>query len=117
MRAEGSRLAEKAEAVTSLLNRAADVRDSLCVGSPFPILRAPDPHHARTLQPRTGAESFERYGHRDMTAKRPLKRSMERIDDLLIHIAEKLDRQMKRRCLNPGDARVSLHLRLNSTPQ
>src|SRR5215475_2717173 len=97
MRTERSRLAKKAEAVTGLLNRAVDVCDSMCFGSPLPFLRGPDPQHARTLQTRKGAKSFERHVHSDMRAERLFKGSMERIDDLFIRVAEKLDRQMERR--------------------
>jgi hypothetical protein len=46
-----------------------------------------------------------------------VKRCPQRIDQLLIDIAEELDCQMERRRLYPGDARSAFHVRLNSTSQ
>jgi hypothetical protein len=69
------------------------------------------------LRTRKDAESFERHSRSQPTSYRLFDRNTQRIDDLLIHIAKELDRQMDRSRLHPGDACVSLHLRLNSTLQ
>ena len=117
MRTERSRLAEKVQPFTSLFDRAMDLRYSLRLCSPLPILRRPDLQHARALRTRKDAESLKRYVYSYLTSDRLFDCSQQRTNDLLIHVAKELERQMDRGRLRPGDAYVTLHLRFNSMLQ
>jgi hypothetical protein len=68
---------------------------------------------------RTGksAESFKRHVHRWLASDRLFNYSQQRIKKLLIHVPEKLDREMNLGRLHPGDVPVSIHVRLNFTLQ
>ncbi len=63
------------------------------------------------------AKPLQRHHHRPQPAYRLLDRHPQRLDRLLIHVAKKLERQMDRGRLSPGNARASLQFRLNSTFQ
>src|SRR2546427_11990053 len=117
MRTERLCLAEKAQTFTSRFDRAMDLRYSLRLCSPVPILQQPDPQHARTLRTRKSAESFKRHVHSYLTSDRLFDHNQQGINGLLIHVAKELERQMNRSWLRPRDAHVSLQLRLNSMLQ
>ena len=117
MRTERFRLTEKTLAFTSLFDHAMNLSNALPFHSLLPILRRPDPQHARTLRTGESAESFKRHVHRWLTSDRLFNHSQQRINDLLVHVAEKLDREMHPGRRYPGDAHVSLHLRLNALLQ
>src|SRR6185436_4428847 len=94
MRAEGFRLAKKTQVVTGLLDRAMDLSHSPRLCPPLPGFRWPDPQNARAVGTRKSAESFKRHIYNAVTVKRLPKRNAERIDQLLIHIANEFDGQM-----------------------
>src|SRR5262245_20581885 len=117
MWAERFRLTEKAEAFTSLFDRAMHLRYSPGLCSPLPILRRPNPQYARALRTGKSAESFKRHVDNCLASGCLLDCSEQRSNERLIHVAEKLDREMDFCRLHPGDAGVTSHLRFNSLSQ
>ena len=117
MRAERFCFTKKAQAFARLFDGSMNLSDSLPFLSLLPILRRPDPQHTRTVRTGKSAESFERHVHRRLASDRLFHDSQQRIKKLLVHVAEKLDREMNFGRLHPGDVPVSLHLRLKSLLQ